>query len=302
MANRMPLRDGQLVLTPMLSPKGRLVGEFSVARLGAEDYLLVGSGSADRYHHRFWEAHLPAEGVSVKSVTTKLCGFSVSGPGARRLLARLCDADLDPGAWGYGRTGRVQIGPAAEAILTRVAYTGELGYEVLVPAPSHFPLLNALLRAGADLGVTLAGIRALNALRVEKGFGAWGLEYAPDYTPFEAGMGRLVRFDKGEFLGREAALAARDAAPRWVFRQFDIATTDAEPWGGEPIMREGRVAGYLTSAVFGHRVGHCVALGYMRGEHAETTDGLYVDVLGERREVAVRTRAAYDPEGKRMRG
>ncbi len=196
----------------------------------------------------------------------------------------------------------MQIGPAADAILARVAYTGELGYEVLVPFNAHLPLLEALLKTGDDLGVTLAGIRALNSLRIEKGYGAWGLEYAPDYTPFEAGMGRLVKFDKGDFVGRDAALAARDTPPRQVYRQFDIDTTDAEPWGGEPVMQDGRVVGYLTSCAFGHRVGRCVALGYLNGPDAGDTTGLYVDVLGDRRELRVRGAAAFDPEGKRMRG
>jgi dimethylglycine dehydrogenase len=286
----------------MLSPKGRLVGEFSVSQLSPEEFLLVGSGTADRYHHRIWETHLPAEGVSVESMTTKLCGFSVSGPNARTLLEKLCDTDISAETWKYGRVGRVQMGPAADAILSRVAYTGELGYEVLVPYNSHLPLLEALLRAGADLGVKLAGIRALNSLRIEKGYGAWGLEYAPDYTPFEAGMARLVKFDKGDFVGREAALVARDAAPRWTYRQFDIATTDAEPWGGEPVMRDGRVVAlHVTKR---HAMPDSVAVGG-RGEvtdHAGTTDGLYVDILGDRREVTVRTTAAFDAEGKRMRG
>lgn len=302
MANKMPARDGQLVLTPMLSPKGRLVGEFSVSRLSREEFLLVGSGPADRYHHRIWETHLPAGGVQVESMTTKLCGFSISGPNARKLLERLCDADISSEAWSYGQVGRVQIGPAADAILTRVAYTGELGYEVLVPCNSQLPLLEALLRVGEDFGVKLAGIRALNSLRIEKGYGAWGMEFSPDYTPFEAGMGRLVKFDKGAFVGRDAALCASEAPLRWVYRQFDIETVDAEPWGGEPVMKDDQVVGYLTSAAFGHRVGHCVALGYMNGDHAETREGLFVDILGERCDVAVRATAAFDPEGKRMRG
>jgi dimethylglycine dehydrogenase len=235
-------------------------------------------------------------------MTTKLCGFSVSGPNARKLLERMCDTDISAEAWKYGRVGRVQMGPAADAILSRVAYTGELGYEVLVPFNSHLPLLEAFLRANEGLDVRLAGIRALNSLRIEKGYGAWGLEYSPDYTPFEAGMGRLVKFDKGNFVGRNAALQARDEAPRLVYRQFNVATTDAEPWGGEPVMKDGKVVGYLTSAAFGHRVGHCAAIGYMKGDHADTTEGLYIDILGDRCEVTVRTKAAFDPEGQRMRG
>lgn len=303
LANRVPTVDGRIGLTPMLGHSGRLMGEFSVARLSPGEFLLIGSGAADRFHHRWWTQFLPRLGVTVESATTALCGFAVAGPRSRALLARLCDADLSGTAWPYGRAGRVELGPAPDAILLRVSYTGELGYEVLVPAEFQVPLLRALLEAGADLGVRLAGIRALNSLRIEKGFGAWGREHAPDFTPFEAGMGRLVALDKGDFVGRERALRDREAPRRFLHRCFEIDAADADPWGDEPLLRGDAVAGFLTSAGFGHRVGKSLALGHLYPDDADARgdDGLEVDLLGERRPVRILDRPAFDPDGRRMR-
>ncbi|MEL6999962.1 MAG: aminomethyltransferase family protein, partial [Pseudomonadota bacterium] len=301
MAGRIPTRDGQLTLTAMLNPKGKVEGEFSVLRLAPEEFLLIGSGTADRFHHRYWQAHLPSAGVEVRSLTRELAGLSVSGPNARDLLSRVADADLSREGWPYATGRRVKIGPVDDAILIRVAYTGELGFEVWVPADRHLALLEALLEAGADLGVTLAGIRALNALRIEKGFGAWGLEYSPDFTPWESGMDRLVKLDKGDFVGRAETLASRDQPLRFAIRSFRIETAGADPWGGEPILCDGYVVGFITSVSYGHRVNESLAIGYLHGDSLEINEGLYVEVLGKNCPVSVLTEPAYDPLGERMR-
>lgn len=301
MAGRIPTRDGQLTLTAMLNPKGRVEGEYSVLRLAEDDYLLIGSGTVDRAHHRYWQDYLPEGGVEVTSLTRDLCGLSVSGPNARALLLRLTDADLSKEAWTYGTGGRIDIGPASQALLIRVAYTGEQGFEIWVPRADHLSLVQALLEAGTDLGVTLAGIRALNSLRIEKGYGAWGLEYSPDYTPWESAMDRLVKLDKGDFVGRAAAEASKDVALRYALRYFRIDAADADPWGGEPIEQGGKVVGYISSPAYGHRVGASVAIGYLLGAHIDATDGLEIELLGERRGVTVLDAAPFDPMGLRMR-
>ncbi|MEO1550612.1 MAG: FAD-dependent oxidoreductase [Pseudomonadota bacterium] len=301
MAGRIPTRDGRLTLTAMLNENGKVEGEFSVLRLAPEDFLLIGSGTADRTHHRYWQSYLPRDGVDVASQTLALNGISVSGPNARALLQRLTSADLSPEAWAYARGARVDLGPAKDAIVIRVAYTGEQGFEVWVPRSDHLALVEALLAAAADLGVTLAGIRALNSLRIEKGFGAWGLEYSPDYTPWESGMDRLVRLDKGNFVGRDAALASHNAAKRYVMGCFTVDTPGPDPWGGEPIEREGEVVGYISSTAYGHRVNQVCAIGYLYGPRAHQTDGLTVDVLGTPRPVTALNHAPFDPQGQRMR-
>ena len=301
MAGRIPTRDGQLTLTAMLNPKGKVEGEFSVLRLASDEFLLIGSGTADRFHDRYWQAYLPVESVEVTSKTRALAGISVSGPNARALLSNVVEADLSLQGMPYATGKRVAIGPVEDAILIRVAYTGELGFEIWVPADRHLVLLETLLDAGTDLGVTLAGIRALNALRVEKGFGAWGLEYSPDFTPWESGMDRLVKLDKGDFVGRSEALISRDQPPRFVMRTFRIETSGADPWGGEPILHGDRVAGFITSAAYGHRVNASLAIGYLYGDCVETTKDLTVEVLRQNCPVRVLDKPAYDPDGNKMR-
>jgi len=301
LSGRIPTEDGRLSLNAMLNPKGRVEAEFSVLRLAAGDYLLIGSGSADRYVHRYWQHYLPADGVDVRSRTSGLCGLSVSGPNARALLQDLTATDLSPSAWKYARGGRVDLGPVKGALLIRVAYTGEQGFEVWVPKADHRALVEASWEAGQAHGVTLAGIRALNSLRIEKGFGAWGLEYSPDYTPWESGMDRLVKLDKGDFIGRDAAATSLTAPKAYTMRSFLIDSPGPDPWGGEPIEKDGRVIGYISSVAYGHRVGQVCAIGYLLGAHAEATEGLTVDVLGTPRPLTVLTHAPFDPAGERMR-
>jgi dimethylglycine dehydrogenase len=302
MANTIPTKTGTLKLTPMLTHAGKLIGEFSVAKLGDEEFLLIGSGVVDRFHHRWWEQFLPAEGVTVESATAKLCGYSVSGPKARELLSRVAYADVSQASWPYGKVGRIEIGPVSDAILVRVAYTGELGYEIWVQPESQVPLLHALLRQGADLGAKLAGIRALNSLRVEKGYGAWGLEYSPDYSPFDAAMGHLVKFEKPAFVGREAALQLSNQARKYTYAFFEIDVQDADPWGGEPILDGEKVVGFITSAAYGHRTDKSLAIGYMQGEFQHANVALSTEILGTRCAVRILDKPAYDPQSTRMKG
>ena len=211
--------------------------------------------------------------------------------------------------WPYRRSARVQMGPAAEAILLRVAYTGELGYEIYVKPEYHLAeaqrrdekIEEALLEAGRDLGVALAGIRALNSLRVEKGYGAWGVEYALDYTPFETGMGALVRFEKPDFVGREAALKLKYQPRRYVYSLFEIDADDADPWGDEPVLAGEQVVGFLSSAAYGFRVSKSLALGYMHAAHHGTHEALSIDILGKRCGVKLLAAAAFDPLASRMK-
>ncbi len=301
LAGRIPTTDGQLTLSAMLNPSGKVEAEFSVLRIAAGDYLLIGSGTADRATHRYWQDYLPSDGVSVCSCTRDLCGISVSGPKARALLQDLTQTDLSPEAWRYARGGAVDLGPAKNALLIRVAYTGEQGFEVWVPREDHLALVQALWHAGQAHGVTLAGVRALNALRIEKGFGAWGLEYSPDYTPWESGMDRLVDLNKADFVGRDAASQSLHDPKTYTLRTFLIDSPGPDPWGGEPIEKDGIVVGYISSVAFGHRVGQVCAIGYLYGTYADETEGLTVDVLGTTRPVEALMQAPYDPTGTRMR-
>ena len=302
MANRMPAEDGRIVLTPMLNEAGRIIGEFSVTRLGPEEYFLVGAGSTERFHLRWWERWLPERGVELESMMTRLAGFAIAGPRARELLARLADRDVSNRSLPFFAGTRMQVGPAPDVIVLRVSYSGELGYELYLPPEHQVPLFLALRREGADLGLRCAGMRALGSLRLEKGFAGWGRELSPDYDPFQAGLGRFVKLDKDEFVGREAALRAAESEPDERLVLFEIDTADVDPWGGEPVLRDGEYVGYLTSAGYGHCAGRALALGYVRSDAVASNAAYDVEVIGEPRPARRLDRPPIDPEGTRMRG
>ena len=304
LANRLPARAGRIVLSPMLNRAGRIAGDFTVTRLGEQSFLLVGSGVAERFHERWWEREAPpGEGVRFTSLSARLCGFAVAGPNARTLLSRLTRADLSDEALPYLHGLRCEIGPVRNVIVLRVSYTGELGYEIHFPAEFQVALFEQLRAAGEDLGLRLAGGRALGAMRIEKGFAAWGRELSPDYHPYESGMGRFVKLDKADFVGRDAALRLAQQPLAHRLCALEIDADDADAWGGEPVVAGGEFVGFVTSGGYGHRVGKSLALAYVRDEALEAGGDLAVEIIGDARPaVRVAGNAAFDPKGERMRG
>ena len=304
LANRLPARTGRMVLSPMLSPAGRIAGDFTVTRLGPQSFLLVGSGVVERWHQRWWEREAPpGDGVRFTSLTTRLCGFAVAGPNARALLSRLTRADLSNEGLPYLHATKCELGPVRDVIVLRVSFTGELGYELYFPAEYQLGLFEHLRAAGEDLGLRLAGGRALGAMRIEKGFASWGRELSPDYHPYEAGMGRFVKLDKADFIGRDAVLrlAQQPLAHRLCTLAIDAG--DADAWGGEPVVSGGEFVGYVTSGGYGHRVGKSLALAYVSDEALEAESDLAVEIIGDARPAnRVAGAAAFDPKGERMRG
>jgi dimethylglycine dehydrogenase len=184
----------------------------------------------------------------------------------------------------------------------RISFTGELGYEIWIPAGQQLALYDALVDAGADLGLVHFGARALNSLRLEKSFGTWAREFRPIYTPFEAGVDRFVDFDKAEFIGRAAALRDREQPPKRRLVTLVVDARDADALGDEPVWHDGNVVGWVTSGGYGHCVGQSIALAYVPTVVARVGTACEVEILGERRAAVVQGRPLYDPAGERMRG
>jgi dimethylglycine dehydrogenase len=293
-------RQGRLALTPMLAESGRLMGDFTVARLAPERFMIVGSGAAERFHMRWFESRLPPSGVSVRPVATERVGFAHAGPRSREVLSALTDEDLSAAAFRFFDIRRIDVG-TVPARVARVSFTGELGFEIYVKADYQVALYEALARAGADHGVVHFGGRALNSLRLEKSFGAWLREYTPDYTSAEAGLARFIDFDKGEFVGRTAALRQRGEPPRQRLVTLVVDAADADAYGDEPVLADGRVVGFTTSGGYGHCVGESIALAYLQPAFATADAALAVTILGEDRPARLAQAALYDPTGARMR-
>jgi dimethylglycine dehydrogenase len=299
LANRLPA-EGRMAMAPMLNPAGKLIGDFTVGRLARDTFFLVGSSIAETYYLRWFERQRDAMKVSVQSLLQSQVGLAIAGPQARALLGRVTRAAIDATAWPFFALRHIDIG-IVPALVGRVSFTGELGYEIWVAADYQRALYDTLREAGRDLGLVHFGGQALNSLRLEKGFGSWAREYRPIYGPHEAGLGRFVRLDKGDFIGRDAAAAEAKAGGARRLRLFSVAAADADAMGDEPIWHGGKVIGWVTSGGYGHTVKQSLALGYIEAALGGRRDGFEIEILGERRAARMLESPPVDPEGKRMR-
>jgi dimethylglycine dehydrogenase len=196
--------------------------------------------------------------------------------------------------------GRFNVG-IIPAIVGRVTYTGDLGYELWVKPEHQRALFDLLMKEGADFGLKLFGGRALNSLRLEKSFGSWSREYRPIYTPWEAGLERFVSTQKPVFTGRDAMLKARDAGPNRKLATFVVDALDADVIGDEPIWRDGKVVGWVTSGGYAHHSKASVALGYVEAAAFDASAPYEIEIIGERRAAKVAAEPLFDPKGLRMR-
>ncbi len=298
-ANRMPTIVGRSCLTPLIGVRGGIAGDFTVTRLGPEEFMVIGSGMAERYHQRFWAMVPMPEGATWESVTEAMCGFNVAGPRSRDLLARLTNADLSTAAFPFMRSQKITVA-GVEVVALRVSFTGDLGWELHCDEADQVRLYQALLDAGRDLGAGPVGSRALMSLRVEKGYGSWGREYSPEYWPQEVGLDRLIKLDK-EFLNKSGYMAVKDHEPREVLSLIEVLdVTDADATGGEPIfLPDGTPVGRVSSGTYGYHVSKSLALGYLKG----VQPGAEVDVmiLGAPHRGVVLSEPPFDPKGERLR-
>jgi dimethylglycine dehydrogenase len=338
MTNRMP-RRGRLVLSPMLNAAGKLIGDFTIARAGDDRFLIWGSLAASRYHMRWWQGHLPADGsVRLHRFHTDLVGLMLAGPKSRDVLAGLVDADISNAAFPFMSFAEMDVA-GAPCMVNRISYTGDLGYEIWMKPAWQRRVYGAIQTAGAAHGLRDFGMRALLSMRLEKNFPTWFAELRPVYGPVEGAMERFVAWQKPDFIGRAAALAERDTggAVRRVSLVIDAGTADVmadEPiWArvshdpgtvspphgyGAPRfdaagaalpkpdpVRDGdwRVVGWVTSGGYAHGVGLSMAQGYVPVDLAGRGEaGLFeVEIMGQRRAARIALEAPFDPAGARMR-
>ncbi|MGH6719299.1 MAG: GcvT family protein [Alphaproteobacteria bacterium] len=300
LAGRIP-RPGRLVLTPMLSPKGRLFGDLTVGRLAEDRFWIFGSGAAQSVHTRWFLRHLPPTGVAVHNRGMAYHGFAIAGPRARDLLGRLVHEDVSAEAVRFRDLRTMSVG-GFPCLVARISFTGELGYEIYCPSEYHVGLFEAITAEGRDLGPRLFGFRALYSLRLEKNYGIWTYEFKPDFTAAEAGLDGFIDFDKNaDFIGRAAAVAERDKGRRLALVTFVVDAAGADCNRDEPILHDGRSVGFVTSGGYAHCAKASVAMGYVPAELARADKGFQVEVLGDMRPARVQLEPLVDPKGARMR-
>ncbi|MGB7241906.1 MAG: FAD-dependent oxidoreductase [Sulfitobacter sp.] len=301
-ANRMPSAIGRSCLTPLIGKRGGIAGDFTVTRLSEEEFWIIGSGIAERYHKRFFKQVPLPQDTLFESKTESTCGFNVAGPKSREMLQRLTNTSLATADFGFMRSKWIELA-GVRVLALRVSFTGDLGWELHCAQEDQLRLYTALIDAGRDFGAAPVGGRALMSLRIEKGYGSWSREYSPEYWPQEVGLDRLCKLDK-EFLNKSAAVEVLKNPPReqLVILALDSAETDAsqaDATGGEPIFKDGKGIGHVTSGAYGYSVGMSLALGYVKG--AAPDDMVEVMVLGVAHKARILHAPPFDPEGLKLR-
>ena len=301
-ANRVDRTVGVIAYTQMLNSRGGIESDFTVTRLGERSFRIV-TGTAFGNHDMAWiRKHLPDDGsVIVNDVTSGLACFCLWGPRARDILQPLTKSDLSNEAFRYMTAAEISIG-AVPCLAGRVTYVGELGWELYCPSEYGQALWDALWEAGREHGLRACGYRAIDALRLEKGYRAWGTDITPEDTPGEAGLGFAVAVDKDDFIGREATLAERErGGPERRLCCLTLADPLAVCLGSEPVRVSGEVAGRVTSGGYGFAVERSIAYAYLPAAQSEVGSAVEVEVFGEWVAAEVAAEPLWDPRGERIR-
>ncbi|MEP7276747.1 MAG: FAD-dependent oxidoreductase, partial [Betaproteobacteria bacterium] len=298
-ANEIDVPVGRMVYTAMLNARGGFESDLTITRIAERAFfILTGSAQTTRDFH--WiERHIaPDVHAALFDVTSAHSVIALMGPQAEALLRQVSPDDLSNAGLPFSTTREIDVG-YARARAARMSYVGGPGYELTVPTDQCVTLYDALKAAGDAFGLVDAGYYTIDALRIEAGRRAWGAELSPDETPWEAGLGYAVKLDKpAAFIGRDAIVAQREAGLRKRLLQFSFDDPAAFPWGGEPLLMDGRNVGELTSAGYSRTFGRAVALAYVRADTPLTDDALLaaryeVDIAGVRTPVSPRLTDAH---------
>ncbi|WP_299862850.1 FAD-dependent oxidoreductase [uncultured Hoeflea sp.] len=314
MTNTMP-KTGRIVLTPMLNENGKLIGDFTIAKLSDARFMVWGSIAAQKYHMRWFEQHMPSDGsVTIHRFGLTLLGLSIAGPNARNVLAKLTDEDVSGAAFRFMDFREMDVG-SAPCMVNRITYTGDLGYEIWMEPAYQRRVYDAIKSAGEEFGIVDFGMRALLSMRLEKNFPTWFRELRPIYGPYEGGMERFIKLSKNDFIGRGAAAREQADGPKLMRTSFLIDALDADVMGDEPIwakvgdtdygtvenphgygaprfdeagseiakpdqgaQRDGdwQVIGWVTSGGYAHTIGTSMAQGYIPAAlSSDESDGLF---------------------------
>jgi glycine cleavage system T protein len=305
-ANQMDVAIGRIVYTQMLNERGGIECDLTVTRLSEAAFFLVVPGATLQRDLAWLRRHLGDEFVVITDVTAAEAVLPLMGPNARDLLSAISPADLSNDVHPFGAAREIEVGMTL-ARAHRVTYVGELGWELYVPTDQAAHVFEALVTAGAEYGLKLCGLHAMDSCRIEKGYRHFGHDITDEDHVLEAGLGFAVKTDKGAFIGREAVLRKRDNGLARRMLQFRL--TDPEPllFHNEPILRDGVIVGYLTSGNYGHALCGAVGLGYVPCRHAgETvkemlTSTYQIDVAGRMVGAEASLSPLYDPKSQRIR-
>jgi 4-methylaminobutanoate oxidase (formaldehyde-forming) len=301
-ANEIDQPVGTIVYTECLNKRGGIECDFTVTRL-AEDRFFIVTGTAFGQHDLSWlSLNMPEDGsVSIEDVSSSYACLGLWGPKARAILAKVTKADISNAGFPYMTARRITVGDVP-ALASRVTYVGELGWEFYCPMEYALCLWDTLWEAGQPEGLVAAGYKAIDTLRLEKGYRYWSSEISPDYTPYEAGLGFAVKLDKGDFIGREALLEKKAAGLKRKLCCLTLADSRAVALGKEPIRtKDGKIISWVAAGGYGYSVGKSIVYAYLPIEFAKPGKELDVEFFGEQVGAVVVQSPLWDPKGERIR-
>lgn len=292
---------GSVVYTQMLNPRGGVECDFTVTRI-AEDRFRIITGTAFGEHDRSWiRLNMPEDAeAEIVDVTSQYACLGLWGPRARDILARVTKSDVSNAAFPYMSAKKIAVGDVP-TLAVRVTYVGELGWEIYCPMEYGARLWDELWEAGQEDGLVAAGYRAIDSMRLEKGYRYWSADISPDYTPYEAGMGFAVKLDKPNFIGRDALMKQKAEGIQRKLCCLSLTDKTAIAIGNEAVRNGDKVVGWITSGGYGYSVCKSIAYTYLPIEFAKAGTRLDIEYFGERIDAVVEREPLWDPKGERVK-
>ena len=300
-ANRMPRKNGGIVLAHYLSGNGRIAGESTVTRLAEGHYYLLSGAAAEDRDFDWLTQGAEEESVTVSNVTDEWGVLVLSGPRSRDVLSGLTDTELTNAGFRWLTYRQIDVAGVPVRAL-RVSYVGELGWELHCPMHRMMELYDAVWAAGQAFGIANFGVYAVNSLRLEKAYKGWGAELTNEITMIEAGLERFFAESKDDFAGKKATLKVRAKGIDTKLVYVEVDAGDSDIHGGEPALKDGRPIGVTTSGGFGHYTGRSLGFVYVEPAWAKPGCSFDIDLLGKPHRATVLTEAVWDPENERLRG
>ncbi|MEK9730033.1 MAG: glycine cleavage T C-terminal barrel domain-containing protein, partial [Alphaproteobacteria bacterium] len=301
-ANKLPKKVGRVILAHALAPRGGVHSEFTIMRETEDSFYIVSAGAAQRLDHDWLKKHMPDDrSVSYTNLTNSMGVLVLAGPKSRDLLQKLTLSDLSNVAfpWLSGQQIDVHLAPS---LAMRVNFVGELGWELHHPIEYQNHIFDALFAAGAEFGLKPFGVRAMDAMRLEKSYRMVGTEMSIEYAAFESGLHRFVQMQKESFIGRDGLADWQEKGFTNSFVTLEVkGTEDADALGGNPLYKDGKLVGRATSGGYGFRVKKSLALAMVSPELAEAGTVLEIDILGRRFDAVVIEESPFDPANEKLR-
>jgi dimethylglycine dehydrogenase len=304
LANKIPKKMGRIALCHLLTPRGGVRSEFTVYEWAPGRFYLVSAGAYERHDHDYLRKLCPADGsVRLNAITSRFGVLVIAGPNARKVLQKLTDADLTNEAFPWLSGKEISVGHTSAHAL-RVNFVGELGWEFHHPIEQQIALFDLLMEAGQEFGIRPYGIKAMSSLSIEKSYRLVPRELSIEYNAYESGLDRFVHPNKGQFIGRDAVVEAKQKGLTWNFVTMEVhgvTDKDSDARGSEPLYHNGQLIGRATNGGFGFRVNKSLALGMVRPEHSAVGTELEIKILGKLFKATVIPESPYDPENKTLR-